>query len=39
MKPVLLLVDDNDEILDFLEHELKEKYSIIASNGVIDLKL
>ena len=34
MKPVLLLVDDNDEILDFLEHELKEKYSIIkALNG------
>ena len=34
MKPVLLLVDDNDEILDFLEHELQEKYSIIKSlNG------
>jgi len=34
MKPVLLLVDDNDEILDFLEHELQEKYSIIkALNG------
>ena len=34
MKPVLLLVDDNDEILEFLEHELNEKYSIIkALNG------
>ena len=34
MKPVLLLVDDNDEILEFLEHELSEKYSIMkALNG------
>jgi CheY-like chemotaxis protein len=34
MKPVLLLVDDNDEILEFLEHELNEKYSILkALNG------
>jgi len=34
MKPVLLLVDDNDEILEFLEHELCEKYSIMkALNG------
>lgn len=34
MKPVLLLVDDNEEILEFLEHELSEKYSIIkALNG------
>jgi two-component system, cell cycle response regulator len=29
MKPVLLLVDDNEEILEFLEHELDEKYTII----------
>jgi len=34
MKPVLLLVDDNEEILEFLEHELNEKYSIMkALNG------
>jgi len=34
MKPVLLLVDDNEEILEFLEHELNEKYSIMkAVNG------
>ncbi|WP_276500269.1 response regulator [Terrimonas pollutisoli] len=34
MKPLILLVDDNDEILEFLEHELNEKYSIIkALNG------
>ncbi|RYG42611.1 MAG: response regulator transcription factor [Chitinophagaceae bacterium] len=34
MKPVLLLVDDNEDILDFLEHELDEKYTIIrALNG------
>lgn len=31
MKPVLLLVDDNEEILEFLEHELSEKYSIIKA--------
>ena len=40
MKPLILLVDDNDEILEFLEHELNEKYSIIkALNGeeAIDL--
>lgn len=28
MKPLLLLVDDNEEILEFLEHELNEKYEI-----------
>ena len=34
MKPVLLLVDDNEEILDFLSEELNEKYSIFtALNG------
>lgn len=34
MKPVLLLVDDNEEILEFLEHELDEKYAVIkALNG------
>lgn len=34
MKPVLLLVDDNEEILDFLSEELNEKYTIFtALNG------
>src|SRR5450432_3818066 len=34
MKPVILLVDDNEEILEFVEHELNEKYSVIkALNG------
>ena len=34
MKPVLLLIDDNEEILEFLEHELIEKYTVIkALNG------
>jgi two-component system, cell cycle response regulator len=40
MKPVLLLVDDNEEILEFLEHELNEKYSIIkALHGEEALKV
>jgi CheY-like chemotaxis protein len=35
MKPSLLLVDDNEEILEFLEEELSEKYSLLkAGNGV-----
>jgi two-component system cell cycle response regulator len=34
MKPTLLLVDDNEEILEFIENELNEKYTIIkALNG------
>ncbi len=34
MKPVLLLADDNEEILEFLENELNEKYTILKSlNG------
>lgn len=34
MKPLLLLVDDNEEILEFLEHELNERYTITkAFNG------
>ncbi|MET0392141.1 MAG: response regulator [Chitinophagaceae bacterium] len=31
MKALLLLVDDNDEILEFLEHELNEKYTILKA--------
>ena len=34
MKPAILLVDDNEEILEFLEEELNEKYILLkASNG------
>ncbi|MGY4536145.1 signal transduction histidine kinase/ligand-binding sensor domain-containing protein/DNA-binding response OmpR family regulator [Mucilaginibacter sp. UYNi724] len=34
MKPIILLVDDNPEILDFVENELTEKYAVIkAMNG------
>jgi DNA-binding response OmpR family regulator len=34
MKPILLIVDDNEEILEFLENELSEKYSILkATDG------
>ena len=31
MKPLILLADDNEEILEFLEHELNEKYTIIKA--------
>lgn len=31
MKALLLLVDDNEEILEFLEHELNEKYTILKA--------
>ncbi|MEO6549242.1 MAG: response regulator [Ferruginibacter sp.] len=34
MKPVLLVIDDNEEILEFIEDELNEKYGVIkALNG------
>jgi DNA-binding response OmpR family regulator len=34
MSPVVLLIDDNEEILEFIEHELNERYAIIkALNG------
>lgn len=34
MKPAILLVDDNEEILEFLEEELTEKYTLYkAVNG------
>jgi DNA-binding response OmpR family regulator len=40
MKPTLLLVDDNEEILEFLETELNEKYTIIkAMDGQVALEL
>jgi len=34
MKPLILLIDDNEEILEFLEHELIERYTVMkAMNG------
>ena len=40
MKPVLLLVDDNEEILEFIEDELKEQYSVLkALNGADALNI
>ena len=34
MKPIILLVDDNEEILDFLSEDLNEKYTVLkALNG------
>ncbi len=31
MKPIILLVDDNEEILEFIETELNEKYTVIKA--------
>jgi two-component system, cell cycle response regulator len=40
MKPVILLVDDNAEILDFLSEDLSEKYTVLkALNGQEALNL
>jgi len=40
MQPVVLLVDDNDEILEFLERMLKSKYAILkAEDGAEALKI
>lgn len=40
MKPVILVVDDNEEILEFLADELSEKYEVLtAENGRIALEL
>lgn len=40
MKPAILLIDDNEEILEFLEEELGEKYSLFkAPNGLEALEL
>jgi DNA-binding response OmpR family regulator len=40
MKPAILLVDDNEEILEFLEEELCDKYSLFkAANGLVALDL
>lgn len=39
-QPVILLVDDHDEILDFVEGELNEKFQIVrAKNGLEALKV
>jgi two-component system, cell cycle response regulator len=32
MKPLILLVDDNQEILDFIASELAEKYNVLQAN-------
>ena len=40
MLPLILLVDDNEEILDFLERVLSSKYSILkAEDGLEAIKL
>lgn len=40
MKPVLLIVDDNEEILEFLNDDLEEKYTVYkACNGQEALNL
>jgi two-component system cell cycle response regulator len=40
MLPTILLVDDNDEILDFLERMLRQKYTILkAENGTEALEV
>ncbi len=40
MKPTILLTDDNEEILEFLEEELQDEYILLkAINGVEALKL
>jgi two-component system, cell cycle response regulator len=40
MKPVILVVDDNEEILEFLADELCEKYEVLtAGNGRIALEI
>ena len=40
MLPLIMLVDDNEEILDFLDRILQKKYAIIrATDGVQALKL
>ncbi|HZF64813.1 MAG TPA: response regulator [Chitinophagaceae bacterium] len=40
MHPVIMIVDDNDDILEFLEEELKDKYTLFkATNGKIALEL
>lgn len=39
-KPVILLIDDNEEILDFLSDDLSEKYTVLtAINGNIALDI
>ena len=39
-KPLILLVDDNEEILDFIEDDLDEKYTILkALNGIEALEI
>jgi two-component system cell cycle response regulator len=40
MKPVILLVDDNEEILEFISVDLSDKYTVVkALNGLEALKV
>ena len=40
MKPVILLVEDNIEILDFIESNLDDEYSILKTiNGELALNI
>ena len=40
VKPVILLVDDNEEILEFISDDLSDKYEVLlASNGIEALKI
>ena len=39
-KPIILLVDDNEEILEFIESELEDKYTVLkALNGQLALNI
>ena len=35
MNPVILVVDDNEEILDFIEQELNDKYTVIKALHIL----
>lgn len=40
MKPLILIIDDNEEILEFLADELSEKYKVLAAcNGLAALEV
>src|ERR1700754_2990083 len=36
MNPVILLIDDNEEILDFLSGDLGDKYHVITTTSAVD---
>lgn len=40
LKPIILVVDDNEEILDFIADDLSEKYQVLtAKNGIEALEI